>query len=142
MNLNELYQQVILDHNKNPRHFSTLENANHIKEGYNPLCGDKVTVYIEEKDQVIQNISFQGCGCAISVASASLMTEALIGKTVSEFKILFDQFIQLLTQGGEQPDLKKLNVLGGVHEFPMRVKCATLAWHTTKSALEEDVHVN
>lgn len=139
MNLHELYQQVILDHNKNPRHFSTLDNANHIKEGYNPLCGDKVTVYIKQHDHVIENITFQGCGCAISVASASLMTEALTGKSTSEFKLLFEQFIQLVTQGGEQPDLKKLNVLAGVSEFPMRVKCATLAWHTAKSALEENI---
>ncbi len=139
MNLNELYQQVILDHNKNPRHFSILDHANHMKEGYNPLCGDKVTIYIKEKDQKIEKITFQGCGCAISIASASLMTEALTGKTTSEFHLLFDQFIQLVTQGDEQPDLKKLNILSGIVEFPMRVKCATLAWHTAKSALEEEV---
>src|SRR5262249_47188975 len=131
-------QQLIIDHNKNPRHFAILDTANHIKEGYNPLCGDKITVYIEEKNQILHKITFQGCGCAISIASASLMTEALIGKTIDEFKSLFQHFIELVTQGNEQPDLKKLNALAGVVEFPMRVKCATLAWHAAKAALEEE----
>lgn len=142
MNISELYQQVILDHNKNPRHFSILEDANHIKEGYNPLCGDKVIVYIKQKDQIIKSITFQGCGCAISIASASLMTEALTGKTISEFRELFEKFIYLMTHGGEQNNLAKLNALAGVHEFPMRVKCATLAWHTAKTALEEKEYAN
>jgi nitrogen fixation protein NifU and related proteins len=137
MNINELYQQAIIDHSKNPKHFCVLETANHKKEGFNPLCGDKVTIYIEEKENQIHQITFQGCGCAISIASASLMTEMIRGKTKHEFEALFQQFIELVTKGEEGPELKKLNLLSGVSAFPMRVKCATLCWHTAKSALEE-----
>ncbi|MCL5260181.1 MAG: SUF system NifU family Fe-S cluster assembly protein [Gammaproteobacteria bacterium] len=136
--LRDLYQQIIIDHSKNPRHFCVIEHPDHVKEGYNPLCGDKLTLYLTEKNGVITDICFQGSGCAISMASASLMTEAIKGKTIAETMELFDEFQRLLTTG-DQKDLEKLGklaVLAGVAEFPMRVKCATLAWHTLKSALK------
>jgi len=131
--LRELYQQLIIDHGRKPRNFGKLANANHIKDGYNPLCGDKITLYLQQENNVIKDVRFEGCGCAISMASASLMTEALKGKTFAEFESLFADFHQLVTNG-QQPELNerlgKLIVLGGVVEFPARVKCATLAWHT------------
>ncbi|MFH1569902.1 MAG: Fe-S cluster assembly sulfur transfer protein SufU [Gemmatimonadota bacterium] len=139
--LRELYQQVILDHNKAPRNFGRLEGANRHQEGYNPLCGDHLHVYLQlGEGDLIEGISFEGSGCAISRASASLMTEAVKGKPVAEAMALFERFHELVTSspGGTPPSegLGKLAVLGGVREFPMRIKCATLAWHTLKAAAE------
>lgn len=139
--LKDLYQEVIFDHNRNPRHFGKLAHASCHAEGFNPLCGDKVTVYLKFDDQgVIQDVSFDGSGCAISVATASLMTETLIGKTRDEAEALFERFHSMMTGEGARNDagpLGKLEVLSGVKEFPSRVKCATLAWHTLLAALKE-----
>lgn len=136
--LRELYQDVIFDHYKQPRNCHVLDCANHQAEGYNPLCGDQVTVYLKVDHGVITDLSFKGSGCAISTASASLMTEALKGKRVDEVEHLFDDFHQMVTTQGDapHPELGKLEVLAGVSEFPARVKCATLAWHTLQSALK------
>ena len=137
--LRELYQEVILDHRKAPRNYSELPEANRRVDGYNPLCGDRVTVYLLVEDGVVRDIRFQGSGCAISVASASLMTEKLKGRPVKEVETLFGAFQGLVT-GGEAPDpelLGKLAVFTGVKEFPVRVKCATLPWHTMRAALHE-----
>jgi nitrogen fixation NifU-like protein len=140
--LRELYEEVILDHNRNPRHFHSLEDHNRKAEGYNPVCGDEFTVYLKVQDDVIRDVGFEGVGCAISTASASLMTEALVGKTVPEAEQLFRCMHRLLTQESldssedEKVDLGKLEVLAGVHEYPMRVKCATLAWHVMRAALQ------
>ncbi len=135
--LSDLYQQVILDHNKSPRNYRELEGATHRADGNNPLCGDKVTVFVVVEDGRIKDASFAGQGCAISTASASLMTEGIKGKTLAEASALFERMHELLT--GEAPagaqGLGKLAVFSGVREFPMRVKCATLAWHTLKAAL-------
>ena len=140
--LRELYQQTILDHNKNPRNFGKLEKANRVQEGFNPLCGDHLHVYLDLDEDVIQDIHFEGSGCAISKASASLMTALLKGKTRAEAEELFDRFHGLVTADTDASvDLEaygKLAVFAGVREFPMRVKCATLAWHTMKAALEGD----
>lgn len=139
--LNELYQQIILDHNKAPRNFGELADANRKAEGYNPLCGDRVTVYLKVEDGTIRDIGFQGSGCAISTASASLMTEVLKGKTEVETKALFEAFRSLVmgetTESGSTEKLGKLLALQGVSEFPVRVKCATLVWHTLQAALRE-----
>jgi nitrogen fixation NifU-like protein len=138
--LRELYQEVILDHNKNPRNFRKLEDANRTSEGYNPLCGDQVRVYLRLKDDVIEDISFEGSGCAISKASASIMTTVLKGKTKEEAEALFERFHKLVTtpmdQSVDTADLGKLVVFAGVREFPVRVKCASLPWHTVHAALE------
>ncbi|MFQ5882506.1 MAG: Fe-S cluster assembly sulfur transfer protein SufU [Candidatus Methylomirabilales bacterium] len=138
--LRELYQQVILDHNKKPRNFQKLEGANRTAEGHNPLCGDYVTVYLQLEDHVIRKISFQGSGCAISKASASMMTDSMKGKSRAEAQVLFERFHDLVTgegdRAGDPVDLGKLAVFSGVSEFPVRVKCATLAWHTLRAALE------
>jgi len=138
--LRELYQSVILDHNKKPRNFGELEDSNRSAKGYNPLCGDKLTVYLVMKDDVIEDVRFVGSGCAISTASASLMTQSVKGKTVAEAERLFDEFHELVTSDPSEAidggSLGKLAVFGGVREFPVRVKCATLAWHTLKSAIE------
>lgn len=136
--LRELYQEVILDHNKKPRNFHKMEDANHCAEGYNPLCGDQLQVFVKTDGDKIQDISFEGHGCAISTASASLMTSSLKGKSTGEALNLFDKFHHMVTGevGTEpDPDLGKLSVFAGVCEFPSRVKCASLAWHTMKSAL-------
>jgi nitrogen fixation NifU-like protein len=137
--LRDLYQEVILDHNKNPRNFREIEGAQRA-EGYNPLCGDRVTVYLKTHDGVIEEVSFIGKGCAISTASASLMTEAVLGRTVDEARSLFEGFHRLVTEGKESasqgPDLGKLAVFSGVSEFPARVKCASLVWHTLRTALD------
>ncbi|MCX8106082.1 MAG: SUF system NifU family Fe-S cluster assembly protein [Ignavibacterium album] len=138
--LRELYQQVILDHNKAPRNFRKIENATNHAEGYNPLCGDNVTVYlIIDENNIIQDISFEGSGCAISKASASLMTSMLKGKSVEEAEKLFNKFHDLVTDKlGDEVNLAefgKLAVFAGVKEFPARVKCASLAWHTLMNAL-------
>jgi nitrogen fixation NifU-like protein len=138
--LNELYQEVILDHNRRPRNFRVIDPASRQQEGYNPLCGDRLTLYVTLQDGVIADVAFQGAGCAISKASASLMTEALKGKTVEQARALFDRFHAMITSSPETPvdDLGKLAVLAGVREFPTRVKCASLAWHTMKAAVAED----
>lgn len=136
--LRELYQDVIFDHYKKPRNCHVLDCANHQAEGYNPLCGDQVTVYLKVDHGVITDLSFKGSGCAISTASASLMTEALKGKRVDEVEHLFEDFHRMVTtpEDAPHPELGKLEVLAGVSEFPARVKCATLAWHTLQSALK------
>jgi nitrogen fixation NifU-like protein len=136
--LRELYQEVILDHHKKPRNFRKLADPCRHVEGYNPLCGDKVTVYLQVENGRVKDLSFQGSGCAISTASASMMTESLRGKTIPEAEALFRTFHQLLTGDAATVDegqLGKLAVFAGVREFPMRVKCATLAWHTFSAAL-------
>lgn len=137
--LKELYQQVILDHNKAPRNFRKIENPSKFAEGYNPLCGDKINIYVNFDNENISDISFQGSGCAISKASASLMTSMLKGKTRKEAEELFNRFHDLVTDKlGDNPeieDLGKLAVFAGVRDFPVRVKCASLAWHTMMNAL-------
>ena len=132
-----IYQEVILDHNRRPRNFGPLPASNHQAEGNNPLCGDKVTVFLDLAAGRIRDLAFQGAGCAISTASASLMTEALKGQTVEEARRLFHVFQDLVTTGAGEgsPELGKLAVFTGVREYPMRVKCATLAWHTLLAAL-------
>ncbi|MGV8893063.1 MAG: Fe-S cluster assembly sulfur transfer protein SufU [Burkholderiaceae bacterium] len=136
--LRELYQEVIFDHYRKPRNCHVLDCANHQADGYNPLCGDQVTVYLKVENGVIEDLSFKGTGCAISTASASLMTEALKGKKIAEVEHLFNDFHQMVTASDAAPraDLGKLEALAGVHEFPARVKCATLAWHTLQAALK------
>jgi nitrogen fixation NifU-like protein len=134
--LRDLYQEVILDHNRRPRNFGPLPAANRRAEGHNPLCGDRVTVYLDVEGDRIRDVSFEGAGCAISTASASLMTEALKGLSVEEARTLFHGFHELVTKGDEGEDLGKLAVFTGVREYPMRVKCATLAWHTLMAALD------
>lgn len=137
--LRELYQEVILDHNKHPRNYRVAEPHTHHADGYNPLCGDKVTIYADVEDGVVRDLSFQGEGCAISTASASILTEVIKGKPVDEARQLFEQFHDLVTLDDTQasPELGKLAVLAGVKDYPNRVKCATLAWHTLHAALEE-----
>jgi nitrogen fixation protein NifU and related proteins len=140
--LDELYQEVILDHNRSPRNYRAMANANRKAQGYNPLCGDHVTVYLDLEEGVIKDISFEGSGCAISKASASMMTAELKGKTEAEAKELFDNVHKMLK--GESYDneqrvgrgVGKLAILSGVSKFPARVKCASLAWHTVNSALK------
>ena len=133
--LRELYQEVILEHSKHPRNFQALEAANHKAEGFNPLCGDHFTVYVDVQGGAIQNIAFQGAGCAISKASASMMTQSLKGKSAGEAEALFTKFHDLVTGQGTGDDLGKLAAFSGVSEFPLRVKCATLAWHALRAAL-------
>jgi nitrogen fixation NifU-like protein len=147
--LRELYQEVILEHSKAPRNFRELAGANRKAEGYNPLCGDRFIVYLDVEDGDppgegrIRDISFQGSGCAISKASASMMTQSLKGKSRAEAEKLFEHFHKLVTgeapASGDQNELGKLNVFAGVSEFPVRVKCATLAWHTLRAALEKQL---
>lgn len=136
MSISELYQEVILDHTKNPRNRGKLAGANRTAEGYNPLCGDQVTLYVSLDGNVLKDISFEGSGCAISTASVSLLTETLKGKTMEEAKNIFKSLHDLVTGLPTEGDLGKLEVFSGVQEFPMRVKCATLAWHTLNAALE------
>jgi nitrogen fixation NifU-like protein len=135
--LSELYQEVIFDHYRQPRNRGVLAGANRTAEGYNPLCGDKVTLYLRIEDGIVKEASFEGTGCAIATASASLMTEALKGKTEAEVQALFGRFRDMVTSTApvSAPDLGKLAALSGVREFPARVKCATLAWHTLRAAL-------
>ena len=135
--LNELYGEMIMDHNHSPRNFRLMADANHRAEGHNPLCGDRVTVYLKTEGDVIKDVSFQGSGCAISKSSASVMTTVLKGKTMTEARTLFDEFRKLITEGtGDAAHLGKLATFSGVHKFPARVKCAILAWHAVSSALE------
>lgn len=137
--LRDLYQQVIFDHYKSPHNCHVLADANHVAHGHNPLCGDQITVYLQVEDGVIRDLSFEGAGCAISTASASLMTDALKGKKLDEVEHLFEGFHHMVTHDDAEPDaeLGKLEVLAGVREFPARVKCATLAWHTLQAALKD-----
>ena len=139
--LRDLYQEVILEHAKAPRNFRAQDAPASKAEGYNPLCGDRCTVFINTNGGVIQDISFQGSGCAISRASASMMTQSLKGKTLQEAEEMFKTFHQMVTgqqRDGNPPDIGKLKVFAGVSEFPARVKCATLAWHTLEAALHDD----
>jgi len=135
--LQDLYQEVILDHNRRPRNFRTIPDGRKA-EGYNPLCGDRLTVYLRVENDVIKDATFQGSGCAISKASASLMTDAVKGKTVAEAEQLFQRFHDVVTAPPDAPveDVGKLSVLAGVRQFPMRVKCATLAWYALRAATE------
>jgi nitrogen fixation NifU-like protein len=134
--LRELYQETIFDHYRRPRNFGQLEGANRTAEGYNPLCGDKITLYLRVEEGVIRDASFESSGCAIATASASLMTESIKGKREDEALQLLENIRNMVTSGTKTDDTGKLQVLAGVHEFPERVKCATLAWHTMKAALE------
>lgn len=136
--LRDLYQEVIFDHNRNPRNFAHMEDATHKADGHNPLCGDQLRVYVYLKDDVVEKVSFIGQGCAISKASASLMTEACKGKTKVEVEQLFQDMHAMLTEDHPDRDLGKLEVLSGVKEFPARVKCASLAWHTLDNAIHQN----
>lgn len=142
MDLKDLYKDIIVDHNRSPRNFRKLEAATRIANGFNPLCGDKLTVYLQLDGETISDLSFQGSGCAISVASASLMTERLKGKTLAEAETLYAGMHALLTGSGaaetDAASLGKLAALEGVKEYPSRVKCATLCWHTLEAALHND----
>ena len=138
--LSELYQQVILDHNKKPRNYRELEDANRVAEGHNPLCGDQLTVYLKMEDAVVGEVSFVGSGCAISKASASMMTQAVKGKSREEARALFEQFHRMVTgeldEEAEPNQLGRLKIFAGVRDYPARVKCASLSWHTLRAALE------
>ncbi len=140
--LRDLYQDIILEHSKRPRNYRTLAAANRSAEGYNPLCGDHFTIYLDVEDGHIRDISFQGSGCAISKASASMMTQAVKGKGTDEAEELFEKFHRVVTgrNSVESSDLGKLAAFAGVSEFPVRVKCATLAWHALRAALQEEQH--
>jgi nitrogen fixation NifU-like protein len=135
--LADLYQEMIVDHSRRPRNFRRLENATHQADGFNPLCGDKVTVYVNCPDDTVRDAGFEGDGCAISKASASLMTENIKGKSRAEVDRLFSRFRDLVTGSGDGAGLGKLAVFSGLGGFPARVKCATLAWHTLRAALEQ-----
>jgi nitrogen fixation NifU-like protein len=137
--LTDLYQEVILDHNRRPRNFRSMDAASRTQEGYNPLCGDRLTLYVKLDGDRIGDVSFQGTGCAISKASASLMTDAVKGKTVAEARAIFERFHEMVTSQPEAAvrEMGKLAVLAGVREFPTRVKCASLAWHTLKAAVAD-----
>ena len=140
--LSELYQQVILDHNKKPRNFRKLETANHTAEGYNPLCGDQLTIYMNLEDGRVTDVGFEGSGCAISKASASMMTQAVKGKSKEQAETLFKEFHSMVTgeldEENEENTLGNLKIFAGVREFPVRVKCATLPWHTMHAALNKE----
>lgn len=138
--LDDLYQEVILDHNKNPRNYKELETHSHFAKGHNPLCGDKIDIFLNVENDIIKDVSFNGSGCAISKASASIMTTILKGKNVDEAKALFEKFHHIVTSSTDEvidvDSIGKLAVFAGVREFPARVKCASLAWHTMTSALD------
>ena len=139
--LRELYQEIILDHNRRPRNFGVPDQSNRTAKGHNPLCGDIVTVYLLLEESVVKDIQFEGKGCAISIASASIMTELIIGKTEAEALKLFQSFHNLVTGDDAfelADELEELNALSGVRDYPMRVKCATLAWHSMAAALDGD----
>ena len=144
--LSELYQQVILDHNKKPRNFHKLDHANHTAEGYNPLCGDQLTIYLNVADDQVKEVGFEGSGCAISKASASMMTQAVKGKSKEEAEMLFKEFHSMVTgeldEESEANSLGNLKIFAGVREFPVRVKCATLPWHTMYAALNKQEQVS
>ncbi|HEU4712406.1 MAG TPA: SUF system NifU family Fe-S cluster assembly protein [Pyrinomonadaceae bacterium] len=139
--LSELYQQVILDHNKKPRNFRKLDHANHTAEGYNPLCGDQLTIYVNLDDNAVKEIAFEGSGCAISKAAASMMTQALKGKSKEQAEELFKEFHSMVTgeldEENDANSLGNLKIFAGVRDFPVRVKCATLPWHTMHAALSK-----
>ncbi|HCR00500.1 MAG TPA: SUF system NifU family Fe-S cluster assembly protein [Acidobacteria bacterium] len=141
--LRDLYQEVILDHNRNPRNFGPLEDAGLRADGHNPLCGDKLSIAVNVVDGVVTDLRFEGSGCAISKASASLMTESIKGRTLDEARKLFDRFHQLVTDRSAPPDeeLGKLAVFAGVRDYPARVKCAILAWHTLRAAVDDNQDV-
>jgi nitrogen fixation NifU-like protein len=143
--LSELYQQVILDHNKKPRNFRKLENANHTAEGYNPLCGDQLTIYLDLENGLVKDVGFEGSGCAISKAAASMMTQAVKGKSKEQAENLFNEFHSMVTgelnEETEENQLGNLKIFAGVREFPVRVKCATLPWHTLHAALNKESQV-
>ena len=134
--LTDLYQQLILDHNKSPRNFRVLPDANRTAQGTNPICGDNYTLYAKMDGDMVKEISFQGSGCAISKASASILTESLKGKTMAEVKSLFDKVHDMVTTGNLDGDVGKLAALAGVHKLPVRIKCAILPWHAAMAALE------
>jgi nitrogen fixation NifU-like protein len=136
--LNDLYQEVILDHNRRPRNFHAMADATHRAEGYNPLCGDRLMLYMKVDGDTIADVAFEGSGCAISKASASMMTDALKGRSINEGRALFDRFHRMVTTPPDKAveDLGKLSALAGVREFPIRIKCASLAWHTFRAALD------
>lgn len=144
--LSELYQQVILDHNKKPRNFRKIENASHTAEGYNPLCGDQLTIYLDLEDDLVKEVAFEGSGCAISKASASMMTQAVKGKSKEQAETLFQEFHSMVTgelnEETEENNLGNLKIFAGVREFPVRVKCATLAWHTLHAALHKQDQIS
>ena len=144
--LSELYQQVILDHNKKPRNFRRLETANRTAEGYNPLCGDQLKVYMQLEDEVVQDVSFEGSGCAISKAAASMMTQSVKGKTRQEAETLFNEFHRMVTgeldEAATPHNLGRLTIFSGVRDFPARVKCASLSWHTMYAALKGEETVS
>lgn len=140
--LNDLYQEILLEHNSKPRNFRKLEAHSHNADGYNPLCGDEISLYLQITDGVIMDVGFQGKGCAISRASASLMTQSIKGHNVEEAENVFDQFRKMLTEPDAVLDYEQLGdleTLAGVSEFPSRIKCAILAWHTMKAAIDEDI---
>ena len=139
--LKELYQQMILDHNQNPQNFREMENATSKAEGHNPLCGDEITLFLHVENEKITDVSFLGSGCAISKASASIMTTLLIGKSVEMAESLFEKFHTMITTGEISEDMGKLTVLAGVYKFPSRVKCAVLSWHTMNNALHGNTNL-
>ena len=144
--LSDLYQQVILDHNKKPRNFRKLDGANRVAEGYNPLCGDQLTVYLQLEDEMVRDVSFEGSGCAISKAAASMMTQSIKGKTKQEAEKLFDEFHRMVTgrldEEATPNNLGRLTIFSGVRDFPARVKCASLSWHTMHAALNGEDSVS
>lgn len=144
--LSELYQQVILDHNKKPRNFRRLETANHTAEGYNPLCGDQLTIYLDLENDQVKDVGFEGSGCAISKAAASMMTQAVKGKSKEQVESLFNEFHSMvmgeLNEETDDNSLGNLKIFAGVREFPVRVKCATLPWHTLHAALNKEDQVS
>jgi nitrogen fixation NifU-like protein len=142
--LSDLYQEVILDHNRRPRNFHALDDASHTADGHNPLCGDRLRIYLKVEDGIVSDVAFEGAGCAISKASASMMTDAIKGRTVREVDALFERFHRMVTTPPDLPveDMGKLSSLAGVREFPVRVKCASLAWHTLKAAMAQQPKVS
>ena len=139
--LSELYQEILLDHNSKPRNFRRVEDPSRTADGYNPLCGDQVTVYLKLSGGLIEDVAFQGVGCAISRASASMMTQSIKGKSMAEADEIFGAFHRMVTEPGSELDsdtLGDLETLSGVNEYPTRIKCAVLAWHTMRSALADD----
>ena len=136
--LSDLYQEILLEHNSKPRNFRKVEDASSTADGYNPLCGDQITLYLKVVDDTVEDVGFQGVGCAISRASASMMTQSIKGRTLDEAQGIFDAFHSMITHPGEEPDydiLGDLETLAGINEYPTRIKCAILAWHTMRSAL-------
>lgn len=139
--LSDLYQEILLEHNSKPRNFRKVEDASATAEGYNPLCGDQITLYLKVVDGVVEDVGFQGVGCAISRASASMMTQSIKGRSLDDAHVIFEAFHNMLTHPNEEPDydtLGDLETLSGVNEYPTRIKCAVLAWHTMRSALHDD----